>query len=203
MKNEDVMWNDWSSGAGAAGWVAVMKEMQKYLAGGGSEENPSVGSTYSVSLDASRYSPTVGRWFLTADTSPSKSDRGSAPLERKDLGDQTLVTNSGALQLNFSDTKPGAYIFTLSPTQGDGQPAKPPEYVATVFNIDTAREGALQRAKGNDLADQAKGAEVHSGRRYELARHAQAEADRHVERPVDLSRNSSRVDSRTGDGGSA
>jgi hypothetical protein len=124
--------------------------MQKYLAGGGAEENPAVGSTFSVSLDANRYNPTIGRWYITADTSPSKSDRGSAPLERKDLGEQPLVTDGGALQLKYSDTKPGAYVFVLSPTQGEGQSAKPPEFVSTVLNVDTAREGALQRAKGND-----------------------------------------------------
>src|SRR5206468_1092756 len=41
-------------------------------------------------------------------------------------------------------------------------PAEKPDFLAAAFNTDTAREGALQRAAGNDLADQAKGAEVHS-----------------------------------------
>ena len=68
-----------------------------------------------------------------------------------------------ALELTFRDTRPGVYIFTL-PADARRRPdaSKPPEYLATVFNIDTAREGPLQRAKGTDLDDQAKGAEVHS-----------------------------------------
>ena len=57
-------------------------------------------------------------------------------------------------------------MFTLTwqkrDTDPPSAPSEKPEYFATVLNIDAAREGALQRAKGNDLADQAKGAEVHS-----------------------------------------
>ena len=150
-------WTDWPA---TASWGMVMEEMEKYLAGGGAEENRSVGTTFSVPLEAGRYTSSVGRMFLTTDT--SKPDRGAAPLLRTDLGDQQLDTKNGALQLTFSDTKPGAYIFTLNSTPGDNGKAKPPEYVSTVFNIDTVHEGALQRAKGNDLAEQAKGAEVHA-----------------------------------------
>jgi hypothetical protein len=140
----------------------VMKEMQKYLAGGGAEENRAVGSTMTVSLEPGRYTASVGRNFLSADTSPTKSDRGTAPLERVDLGDQQLSTRAGASELAFRDVRPGAYIFTLHPTEGADQKPRPPEFLATVFNIDTAREGPLQRARGNDLDDQAKGAEVHA-----------------------------------------
>jgi aerotolerance regulator-like protein len=152
-------WTDWPS---TASWAMVMEEVQKYLAGGGAEENRVVGSTMTVSLEPGRYAATVGRAFLSADTAPSKSDRGQAPIIRDDLGDQQLTTSSNALELSFRDTRPGAYIFTLQPTPGDDQKAKPPEFLATIFNIDTAREGPLQRAKGTDLDDQAKGAEIHS-----------------------------------------
>jgi hypothetical protein len=138
----------------------VMEEMEKYLAGGGAEENRSVGTPFSISLEEGRYGALVGRAILTTDT--SKPDRGSAPLQFNDIGDQPLSTKGGSLQLSFSDPRPGAYIFTLNPLPGEDGKAKPPEFLTTVFNIDTAREGALQRAKGNDLAEQAKGAEIHA-----------------------------------------
>ncbi len=157
-------WSDWPSGAGAAGWVAVMKEMQKYLAGGGSEENRSVGTPVSVPFEAGRYKPSVAGIFLTTDT--SKDNRGQASLVRKPLPELPLDTKDGALRLNFSDSRPGVYMFTLTWQKRDSDPpsapSEKPEYFATVLNIDAAREGALQRAKGSDLADQAKGAEVHS-----------------------------------------
>jgi hypothetical protein len=158
-------WNDWASGAGAAGWVAVMKEMQKYLAGGGAEENRTVGTPLSVPFEAGRYKPAYSGMFLTADT--SKEDKNQAPLIRTSIAEQPLDTKDNALRLNFTDNKrPGVYIFTVTwqARDGDpkGSPSEKPEYFATVFNPDTAREGALQRAKGNDLAVQAKGAEIHA-----------------------------------------
>ena len=97
--------------------------------------------------------------FLTADTSPSKSDRGT-PLERKDLGDQTLGTNSGA-PVDVQRHEARVYVFTLTPTQEDGQRRSrrsiwPRSSTSTRFTKRTSR------AKGSDLVDQAKGAEVHS-----------------------------------------
>jgi hypothetical protein len=107
-------WTDWPA---TASWGMIMEEMEKYLAGGGAEENRSVGTPFAVALEAGRYNASVGRMFLSTDT--SKPDRGAAPLQRADLGDQPLDTKNGALQLAFSDTKPGAYVFTLNPTSGD------------------------------------------------------------------------------------
>jgi hypothetical protein len=157
-------WNDWASGAGAAGWVAVMKEMQKYLAGGGAEENRTVGTLLSVPFEAARYKPSYSGMYMTADT--SKEDKNQAPLIREAIAEQPLVTKGGANWLNFTDKRAGVFIFTVTwqAREGDpkGSPSEKPEYFATVFNMDTAREGALQRAKGNDLAVQAKGAEIHA-----------------------------------------
>ena len=158
-------WTDWPWGEGYPGWVVVMKAMQKYLGGGGAEVNRAVGSPYSLSLENGRYKPAVGRTFITSDT--SKQDRAKAPLIREDLKEQTLDSKDGALKLDFADTqRPGVYIFTLTPSDqnaaGPGIPARKPEYIAVAYNVDAASEGALQRAKGNDLTEQAKGAELHS-----------------------------------------
>ena len=150
-------WTDWPT---TASWGMVMEEMEKYLAGRRRRRTaPSVRPSRSA-LEAGRYNASVGRMFLSTDT--SKPDRGSAPLQRRSRRSTTRYEEQLRCNWPSATTKPGAYIFTLNPTPGDDQKAKPPEYLATVFNIDTAREVALQRAKGNDLAEQAKGAEVHA-----------------------------------------
>ncbi|MCS7270718.1 MAG: BatA domain-containing protein, partial [Gemmataceae bacterium] len=81
-------WTDWPSGAGAAGWVAVMKEMQKYLTGGGLDHNRSVGEPFTLTLEPGRYKPTATRLFLTSDT--SRNDRGKAEIIREELGEVPL-----------------------------------------------------------------------------------------------------------------
>jgi hypothetical protein len=78
-----------------------------------------------------------------------------------------LDTKEGALNLNFNDTKrPGAYLFALTWQKRDGDPvAAPsvkPEYVASVFNIDAAKEGDLRRTNADEFKSTAKGAELHS-----------------------------------------
>src|SRR5262249_2147917 len=116
--DKDYQWTDWPSGGGAAGWVAVMREMQKYLVGGGAEENRSVGSTLTQRFEAGRYKPSVDWVFLSADTL-TKVDKGAAPLIRepavgKKPNSLTLGTKDGAMVMDFTDTRrPGAYLFTM------------------------------------------------------------------------------------------
>ncbi len=157
-------WTDWPRGAGAAGWVAVMKEMQKYLAGGGAEENRSVGQPFTLTLEAGRYKPAVGRVFLTVDT--SRNDRGRADVLREELEELPLDSRGGQLELSTTETRPGALLLTLTRLRQEGDPPNEPaekaEYVAAVFNIDAAREGDLARVRGTDLAEYARGVSVHA-----------------------------------------
>ena len=157
-------WTDWPSGAGAAGWVAVMKEMQKYLIGGGVEENRSVGEPFTLRLEAGRYKPTAQRLFLTTDT--SRNDRGKADVVREELGEWVLPLEGNELKLETTEKRPGALLLTLTRLrqEGDppGEPAEKPEYLAVTFNLDSQREGDLARARGTDLAELARGALVHS-----------------------------------------
>ena len=189
-------WTDWPT---TASWGMVMEEMEKYLAGGGAEENRSVGTPFSISLEEGRYGALVGRAILTTDT--SKPDRGSAPLQFNDIGDQPLSTKGGSLQLSFSDPRPGAYIFTLNPLPGEDGKAKPPEFLTTVFNIDTAREGDAATCQGQRPGRTGQGCGNPCGRRHELARFSEAKANGHVERSVDLSRHPAGVGNGAGDGG--
>jgi hypothetical protein len=156
-------WTDWPAGAGAPGWLAVVAEMQKYLAGGPAEENRSVGSPVAATFDAARYKPAVARVLVTAD--PAKADRsGDLPVEVKSLGEQPLEPDGGSLAFRFAEAKvPGVYLVTATQTgAGGAADAEKPETTAYTFNIDAAREGDLRRASGDDLAQYAPGVPVHA-----------------------------------------
>ena len=71
------------------------------------------------------------------------------------------------MNLNFNNAKrPGDYLFTLTWQKRDGDPiaapSEKPEYMAAVFNIDSAREGDLRRTNADEFKSTAKGAELHS-----------------------------------------
>ncbi len=166
-------WTDWPSGPGSAGWVAVMTELQKYLAGGGAEENRVVGSAFQANFEVGRYKPEATWSFLTYD--PTSAEQGAQRLTavRDPVAGQPprtipLDLKDGSLQLNFADTKrAGAYFFNLTWNKRDGDPVNAPptkpEFIAAVFNYDTELEGDLKRANTDDLKNVAKGTEdVHS-----------------------------------------
>ncbi|MBX9623293.1 MAG: BatA domain-containing protein [Gemmataceae bacterium] len=156
----DGPWTDWPAGAGAPGWLAVVAEMQKYLAGGPAEENRSVGAAVSAAFDPARYKPGVARLLVTAD--PAKADRaGDLPVDTKPLGDQPL---DGAGAFRFAEARvPGVYLMTATQLAGNGPAdAEKLETEAYTFNLDAAREGDLRRANGDDLAQYAPNVPVHS-----------------------------------------
>jgi hypothetical protein len=164
----DVVFTDWPSGAGAPGWLAVMAEMQKYLAGGAADENRSVGSALRVPLDGTVFQKKNGetrpasRIFLTAD--PAKMQGGGGiPLDKKELGNQPLMSTQSGPVLDFTDGKtPGAYLFTFTQFTGPDGETEKPSYAAFAFNIDSQREGDLKRATSDDLAQNAPKVPVHS-----------------------------------------
>ena len=165
-------WTDWPNGAGQNGWVAVIAEMQRYLSGGGTEENRSVGSALSVNFEAGRYKPTADWVFLSTETpKPGTVPQTLALIREPKLGVEqnktALETKDGALQLNFKDTRRvGAYLFTLTWQKREGDvasaPSEKPEYLAETFNIDAEREGDLRRTNADEFKSTAKGAELHS-----------------------------------------
>lgn len=158
----DVTFTDWPSGAGAPGWLAVVAEMQKYLAGGAADENRSVGSTLNFPLDPAAFlrqgsSGPVNRIFLSTD--PARMQTGNA-LERKDLGNQPLTVGNNTVTLNFTDGRsPGAYLFTFTQYVGENEK---PSFAAFAFNVDAVREGDLRRAIKDDLAQLAPNVPIHS-----------------------------------------
>ena len=163
-------WGNWPKVENC--WVPVFAEMQKYLSGGGSEENRTVGSTLSLPFEAGRYKPSANWVFLTTEmpksgTEPQKLEVIREPKTGLDAKSVPLETQDGALRLQFNDTRrPGIYLFALSWLKREGDPAsapsEKPEYFAEAFNIDAEREGNLQRTNADEFKSTAKGAELHS-----------------------------------------
>ncbi len=163
----DATFTDWPSGTGAPGWLAVVAEMQKYLAGGAADDNRSCGSSLRIPLDATVFQKKNGetrpatRIFITAD--PNKMQPGGIPLDRKENGNQPLtITPTGPI-LDFTDGKvPGVYLFTFTQFTGPDGEGEKPSYAAFAFNVDSQREGDLKRAIKDDLTQLAPNVPIHS-----------------------------------------
>ncbi len=163
-------WNEWASGNkdSQSCFVAVMAEMQRYLAGGGSEDNLTTGSDFRLTLDQARYKPTVQRTRLTFDGGKdNKPQPGQSAVVVNDLGEQPLEAVGDGLLLKYNEaTVPGAYLFTLTrlkgPDGGPGDAAEQTETVAYPFNVDAAREGDLRRVTRDDVAQYAEKVPMHS-----------------------------------------
>ena len=163
----DTIFTDWPSGTGAPGWLAVVAEMQKYLAGGAADENRSAGTGLRIPLDPTVYQKKNGemrpvpRIFLTAD--PTKIQAGGIPLDRKELGNQPLVSTPSGPVLDFTEGKsPGVYLFTFTQFGGPDGETEKPSYAAFAFNIDAQREGDLKRASSQSLNEIAPNVPIHS-----------------------------------------
>jgi len=157
-------WNDWPSGWGKASFAPVMGELQKYLAGGGTDDNLSLGDTLRLSFDPARFDPAVQRTLLTLDSSKEKDKKATVVF--KDLGSQPLSLAKERLQLSFNGaTEPGAYIFQLSRLKNPAAPDAGKnmyEYASYTFNLDALREGDLRRANTDDIALMTEKAPLHS-----------------------------------------
>jgi hypothetical protein len=166
-------WTNWPLGPGLAGWVAVMTELQKYLSGGSTDENRTIGSPLDLPFELGRYKPEAAWSFLTYDAATVEKGNQKLPPIRDPVPGQpgkkvALDSRDGAMHLGFGDSKrPGVYLFALTRLKRDTDPASAPserpEYHAAVFNFDTEQEGDLKRVHTDDFARTAKGAEeVHS-----------------------------------------
>ncbi|HSQ58532.1 MAG TPA: hypothetical protein VLM40_22620, partial [Gemmata sp.] len=163
-------WTDWPYGPGFGGWVAVMTECQKYLSGGGSEENHLLGQPLEKALDPARYMAKSQWRFLTYDVeNPNLKTQKVDPIWDPKLEQPAktldLDTLDGALRLKFADTRrPGVYMFAVEPNSTDaaGGGGRKPEYMAAACNFDTEREGDLKRATTDDFDVAAKKAELHA-----------------------------------------
>lgn len=160
-------WNDWPSGPGRPSYVPVMSEMERYLSGGGSEENRTVGTPIEMKLEATKYKPLISRALLTFDPFILAGQRANgSKLSFTDLKEQTVPTLAGTHNVRFADTaNPGAYLLSLTQIRGQSSGSDAteiPEYQAFAMNVDARREGDLRRASQDDILRQAPTAELHS-----------------------------------------
>ena len=139
-------WNDWAGGSAASLLFApILWEMQNYLSSQGSESNLAVGTPIEITLDAEQFKKRneqlkLTRYFMkTTDRAPEKKVQLSEEVGREDKG-----------VLRFLATKnnePGLYLSELKAEGGDKALAT----YAHVFNVETAREGPLERLNQEDI----------------------------------------------------
>ncbi|VTS05127.1 BatA domain-containing protein [Tuwongella immobilis] len=158
-------WND-LDGYGRAYFPPLMIEMQRYLAGAGTDINRAVGGTISQGLDPTVYSSKIKRTLLSEEADNRAGDRrGAGPARFTDLGEQVLESKNNELQLTFAEAKkPGVYLFELG-TQRSGSPGSGDsgaEYQAYAFNVDASTEGNLRRIDREELLKIAPGSLLHT-----------------------------------------
>ena len=144
-------WND-LEGFGKAYYPPLMVELQRYLAGAGTDANMTLGKTYALSFDPEAYDTKVKKSALKQD-----EKKGSVVLTPN--GDQVLQTakDSKMLSFEFADARePGVYLFKFvekrkDPAKPDEPPTPRPEYRAVPYNVDALAEGDLRRADTDDL----------------------------------------------------
>ncbi|MCS6865657.1 MAG: BatA domain-containing protein [Gemmataceae bacterium] len=164
------IWNDWPSLSGAAGWVVVAAEMQKYLSGGGEDLNRAVGHEFFAEFDAQRYEPKVEALLLLSSPVEEAGKREVRILEKKleeitmDSPPQPPETPADApprpFQLKFANTREmGTYIFMLKRKKDEVRPGTPLtpdplgdlDFVGVSYNVEALIEGDLRRESTEEL----------------------------------------------------
>jgi len=139
-------WNDWGGGsASSVLYAPFVWETQNFLSSSGSGANLTVGTKIDFSIDAEQFRGTqlrLDRFFMRAESGkPSEKVKHS-----EDRGEE----KSGVIPFELKKhLKPGLYISELF---DDNAPGKAPIVTFShVFNVDTAREGDMQRVSTDDL----------------------------------------------------
>jgi hypothetical protein len=164
-------WDKWSDWPFSPSFAMVVEEMQKYLAGGGTEENRLVGSPVVAAFDPARYGVEIRETVVTFDPflkgtqsrlttePPAKADK---PADEQGESRQMESDDKRLVLRGTRSVKPGAYLYRFGQTIGpDGKPGEA-QYLAYALNMDAAREGDLRRANRDDVVQQAPGAALHT-----------------------------------------
>jgi hypothetical protein len=139
-------WNDWAGGSGATLlFPPFILETQNYISSQSSDDNRTVGSPDRVTLDAELYK---GKQ-LKAQRSYSKSTFGK-PAEIVKQGDTFPQESKGQLIFDFPKSDlPGLYVTTIR--ADDATTSRPILATGRVFNVDTIREGNLDRVGRDEI----------------------------------------------------
>ena len=141
-------WNDWAGGSEATlVYAPFILETQNYITSQSSDDNRTVGGV--DQLAASKRTPSRGKQ-LKAQRVFSKSIVGK-PAEIVKQSESFPQETKGQLVFEFvKNERPGLYITSVRPE--DGSSTKPPvAYQGHVFNVDTAKEGSLERVGRDEV----------------------------------------------------
>jgi len=139
-------WNDWAGGSDATLiYAPFVLETQNYISSQSSDDNRTVGGIDRLTVDAEPYKGKqlkASRVFL-------KSISGK-PAEIEKQGGQFVPESKGQMIFEFpNNNRPGLYIATVRPDDSDTKP--PVAYLGRVFNVDTAKEGSLERVARDEI----------------------------------------------------
>ena len=141
-------WNKWSGGSLAEPtYPMFVVEMQNWLSSPGEEGNLTVGTNLELTLDAEPFQGK--RLKLVRNYWKTEPGLKAIPEEKKRTEERGEPNENG--KIVFAMTKhdvPGLYTSELFE---DDAAAKPIAKFAHAFNVDTLREGQLQRVGSEDL----------------------------------------------------
>jgi len=141
-------WNDWAGGSLASLLYApFIWEMQNYLSSQGGEANLTTGTPVSLTVDGSQFK---GANLKLVRTFMKTGDAGSKEVEHGDPLFPTPDVNPIVFTMKRND-EPGVYITKLVDDNAPGKGAI--AMYAHAFNVDTMREGNLERV-GSDKLEQ-------------------------------------------------
>jgi Aerotolerance regulator N-terminal len=143
-------WNKWSGGSiGSITYPMFIWELQNYLSSPGAEGNLMVGTNLTKSLDADPFQGKqvkLVRKFLKA----RAGDGQVAVVDARKTTEERGVPVDGKITFTMTrNDDPGVYLSELYDDNGGNTPIA---RYAHAFNVDTLREGALQRV-ASDLLD--------------------------------------------------
>lgn len=154
-------WNDFPEEVYARPYyVAMMLELQKYLAGSvqkATDTAGTVGAPIPLEIDAVTHAARMKRYWIADTPVGAGAETPSGP---QDLGEQNPNEAEAGKPLSFvfTDTKkPGVYVFEF-PQQGSDTGAA--DYQAIAVNIDAAAESDLRRMDREELLGEIPGARL-------------------------------------------
>lgn len=142
-------WNDWGGGSEATLiYPAFILETQNYISSQSSEDNRTVGGSDRLTVDAEA---NKGKQ-LKAQRVYMKAV-ATKPVEIVKQGDTFPQESKGQLIFEFpKNDQPGLYIATVRPDGGEARP--PVAAQGRTFNVDTAKEGSLERVNRDEIDKQ-------------------------------------------------
>jgi Aerotolerance regulator N-terminal len=143
-------WSDWAGGSKAmVVFQPFVWELQNYLSSQSSDENRTVGSEVRIVTDPEPYR---GKQVKAIRTFYPPREPGKDAVVVA-MGETFGVETKGELIFDFArHDKPGLYVTQLR--TDDHESGKPPAAVyAHVFNVDTAKEGNLERVERGQITD--------------------------------------------------